>query len=133
MALRRWILCGAALVGAVTSLPAVAQLDTTQRASVLRAGPDAAFPQVTRLPTSANVHLFGCLQNRTWCDVQSGRARGWIRATDLRQTTRVLHPPVVTFSVAEYWDAHYRTRAWYSSRDNWLGWGTPGFRPPAAR
>ncbi len=112
---------------------ASAQMDVTQRATVVRAGPDHVFPQVTRLPTNSNVHLFGCTQNRQWCDIQSGRTRGWVRATDLRQSTRVRHPQTVAFSVAEYWDANYRTRAWFSSRDNWLGWGTPGFTPPSSR
>ena len=123
----------AALILAVLSLPAFAQLDTTLRATTVRAGPDHAFPQVTRLPTSSNVRVFGCIEGRTWCDVLSGRTRGWVRATDLRQTSRLRDAPTITFSVADYWDAHYRTRSWHSSRDNWLGWGTPGFEPPAAR
>ncbi len=123
----------AALLFAAVSLPAFAQLDTTLRATTVRAGPDHAFPQVARLPTSSNVHVFGCIQGRTWCDVLSGRTRGWVRATDLRQTSRLRNAPIVTFSVADYWDTHYRTRSWYSSRDNWVGWGTPGFVAPGAR
>ncbi len=113
------------------SLPALAQMDYTRRAVDVRAGPDTIFPRVARLPANANLRVFGCTANRLWCDILSGRTRGWVRRSDLSQSSRVTHAPTVTFSVAEYWDAHYRTRAWYSSRDNWLGWGTPGFQRPA--
>jgi hypothetical protein len=44
-----------------------------------------------------------------------------------------MHAPVVTFSVEDYWNTHYRTRAWFSSKDRWIGWGTPGFVPPTGR
>jgi uncharacterized protein YraI len=117
----------------VLALPALAQLDTTRRAVTVRAGPDNRFPQVARLPMGANAHVFGCTSDRLWCDILSGRTRGWVRLNDLSQSSRLRNAATVTFSVTEYWDAHYRTRAWYSSRDNWLGWGTPGFVPPAAR
>jgi uncharacterized protein YraI len=113
------------------SLPALAQMDYTRRAVDVRAGPDTIFPRVARLPANSNLRVFGCTANRLWCDILSGRTRGWVRRSDLSQSSRVTHAPTVTFSVAEYWDAHYRTRAWYSSRDNWLGWGKPGFQRPA--
>lgn len=110
---------------------AEAQLDTTRRATTVRAGPDARFPQVARLPNGSNVRVFGCTSPPRWCDVLSGRVRGWALANDLSQSTRVVHAPVVTFSVEDYWTAHYRTRSWFSSKDRWAGWGTPGFVPPA--
>jgi uncharacterized protein YraI len=112
---------------------AQAQLDTTRRAVVVRAGPDNIFPQVARLPNASNVRVIGCVADRPWCDVLSGRTRGFIPVNDLSQSSRLRSAPTVTFSVAEYWDAHYRTRAWHASRDNWTGWGTPGWQPPAAR
>ena len=115
------------------ALPVAAQLDTTRRAAIVRAGPDNLFPQVARLPNASNVHVFGCTTNPSWCDVLSGRTRGWVPINDLSQSSRVRNAPTITFSVAEYWDTHYRTRAWYASRDNWLGWGTPGWQSPAAR
>jgi uncharacterized protein YraI len=114
----------------VLSSNALAQLDATRRATIVRAGPDSVFPQVTRLPAASNVHIFGCTANRLWCDILSGRTRGWVRLSDLSQSSRLVSAETVTFSVADYWDAHYRTRAWYSSRDRWLGWGQPGFVPP---
>lgn len=127
--LGHWI----ASIALVASFPVSAQLDATFRAAVVHAGPDAAFPEVTRLPAASNVHVVGCVSSRQWCDILSGRSRGWIRAADLRQTDRVGRAPVVTFSVGEYWDAHYRSRPWFSRRDDWIGWGTPGFQPPKAR
>ena len=114
-------------------LPAHAQLDLTRRAGEKRAGPDAAFPMVMRLPAGSGVHVAGCLVGREWCDVQSGRTRGWMRLQDLPQTPHVRDAPTVTFSVAEYWDAHYTRRSWYAQREQWLAWGTPGFQPPASR
>ena len=68
----------------VASFPVSAQLDATFRAAVVHAGPDPAFPQVTSLPAAANVHVVGCVSNRQWCDIQSGRTRGWIRVGDVR-------------------------------------------------
>lgn len=108
-----------------------AQLDTTRRATVVRAGPDARFPQVARLPNGSNVRVFGCTAAPRWCDVLSGRTRGWIPINDLSQSTRVTHAPVIVFSVESYWTAHYRTRSWFASKDRWVGWGTPGFVPPS--
>jgi uncharacterized protein YraI len=125
-----------AILGAVllaTTLPAHAQIDTTRRAVIVRAGPDNLFPQVARLPNASNVRVFGCTATPRWCDVMSGRTRGWVPLNDLTQSSRLRSAPTVTFSVADYWDAHYRTRAWYSSRDAWVGWGTPGWQRPAAR
>lgn len=108
-----------------------AQLDTTRRATIVRAGPDARFPQVARLPNGSNVRVFGCTAPPRWCDVLSGRTRGWLPVNDLSQSTRVTHAPVVTFSVEDYWTAHYRTRSWFASKDRWVGWGTPEFVPPS--
>jgi len=126
----------AALPLAVGSVawPAVAhaQLDTTRRVTTVRAGPDHAFPQVARLPIASNVHIHGCTAAATrWCDVQSGRTRGWLPADDLSQSRRLRDAPALAFSVAEYWEAHYRRRAWFPTVDQWKGWGTPGFVAPA--
>ena len=124
-----------AVAALLLALPpaANAQLDVTRRTAELRAGPDAAFPSVIRLPATSNVHVLGCTVEPRWCDVRSGRNRGWIRQQDLTASPRVRDAPVVTFSVAEYWDAHYARRPWYAQREQWLAWGTPGFQPPAAR
>lgn len=117
----------------LAAAPVAAQLDSTRSATTVRAGPDNRFPQVARLSNATNVHVHGCLASRVWCDIQSGRTRGWVRLADLSQTSRLRNAATVTFSVADYWDAHYRTRSWYASRDRWLGWESPGFTPPSAR
>lgn len=127
---RRVMLFLFAAMCCVLSTNALAQLDTTRRATTVRAGPDNVFPQVTRLPAASNVHIFGCTASRLWCDIQSGRTRGWVRSSELSQSSRLQSAATVTFSVADYWDAHYRTRAWFASRDRWVGWGEPGFVPP---
>jgi len=124
---------GVLCVCALYAQAAVAQLDTTRRATVVRAGPDNAFPQVARLPNGSNVRVFGCTSGRQWCDILSGRVRGWLPLSDLSQSSRLRSAPEITFSVEEYWNTHYRTRAWFAAKDRWVGWGTPGFVPPAAR
>jgi len=37
----------------------------------------------------------------------------------------------VTFSVREYWDAHYARRRWHGDAARWVDWEKPGFLPPA--
>jgi uncharacterized protein YraI len=116
------------------SAGAAAQLDYTRRAVTVRAGPDHAFPQVTRLQNGMNLRVVGCIaEPDAWCDVQAGRARGWLPRDDLAQSARVRNAPAVSFSVAEYWEAHYRSRPWFAGLDRWQGWGTPGFVPPPPR
>jgi uncharacterized protein YraI len=112
-------------------IPALAQTVLLSQAVNVRAGPDASFPLVTWLSARTPVQVVGCTEGRHWCDVASGRTRGWIHA---RYLGNFVHSrtPLVTFSVAEYWDAHYPRRPWYSERSAWIDWGTPGFRPPPA-
>jgi uncharacterized protein YraI len=114
----------------VLPMMAWAQMGQTLRAVNVRAGPDPAFPLVTWLPARSSVHVVGCLEGARWCDIVAGRTRGWIHASYLSQPFRTQQPPVVTFSVEAYWDAHYRRRPWFASRDDWIGWGTPSFKPP---
>ncbi len=111
--------------------PALAQLDHTRRPVNVRAGPDAVFPLVTWLPANTPVSVVGCIDGRQWCDIVAGRTRGWVRATYLAESFRNRTAPIITFSVGPYWDAHYRRRSWYSSRADWLDWGTPSFQPPS--
>lgn len=109
---------------------AAAQGSSVNRNVNVRAGPDAVFPVVTWLYSQDTVMIQGCLADFSWCDIQSGRARGWVNARYLRNVFRD-RTPVVTFSLESYWDAHYRTRAFFADKPAWAGWGTPGFTPPA--
>jgi uncharacterized protein YraI len=118
------------IVAAILLLPiqTFAESTSTLRAVNMRAGPDRAFPLVTWLPQRTPVHIFGCLSGGQWCDVSHGRNRGWVDSSYLATFFRD-RTPVVTFSVEEYWDAHFQRRSWYADRSKWLNWGTPAFRP----
>lgn len=109
----------------------VAQSATTVRPVSIRAGPDKVFPLVASLPPRSDVHVVGCIEGRSWCDIVAGRTRGWVDGADLSGAIRSV--PVVNFSIGPYWDAHYRTRPWYPSKADWANWGTPSFRPPPSR
>ena len=95
----------------------------------VRAGPDVAFPVVTWITRHDTVQVHGCVEGFIWCDITAGRRRGWVHRNYLRNVVpgRV---PVVTFSVEQYWDAHYRTQRWYADKAAWVGFGTPGWTPP---
>jgi uncharacterized protein YraI len=108
---------------------ASAQWVTTTNAVNVRAGPSSQFPLVSWLPAVSSVRVVGCTSGWQWCDVVVGRTRGWVHARYLAGLARG-RTPIVGFSVADYWDAHYRHRPWYASRSDWLGWGSPSFRPP---
>jgi len=115
------------------ALPVVgsAQIAVVNRNVNLRAGPDRVFPLVTWLPAGAQVRVFGCTSGWRWCDVASGRNRGWVHSAYLTNVSR--RTPIVRFSVGPYWDLHYRGRPWYGSRSQWAAWGTPSFAPPPGR
>lgn len=122
-----------ALVATCTILaaaPALSQQTSmTLREVNMRAGPDAVFPVVTWLNSQDVVQIQGCVAGHTWCDVVAGRQRGWINAKYLRNVF-AQRIPVVTFSVEQYWDEHFRNRRWYGNKADWVGWGTPGWQPP---
>lgn len=106
-----------------------AQTSMTVREVNVRAGPDSVFPAITWLNSQDIVQVQGCIEGFTWCDIVSGRTRGWVNAKYLRNVfpSRV---PVVTFTVEAYWDEHFRNRRFYADKAQWVGWGTPGWTPP---
>ncbi|MFO1315926.1 MAG: SH3 domain-containing protein [Burkholderiales bacterium] len=125
--MRRWL----AAVLLALSAPVDAQLAHTRDAVNVRAGPDRMFPVVTWLPARNPLHVAGCTADGRWCDVVAGRTRGWIAASYLSQPFASRQAPVVTFSVRDYWAAHYARRPWQADADRWADWDKPGFVPPA--
>lgn len=112
-------------------LRAHAQSAVVNRNVNMRAGPDRVFPLVAWLRAGTQVRVFGCTSRPRWCDVASGRNRGWVNAGYLSNMRR--NTPTVRFSIGPYWDLHYRGRPWYAGRSQWDNWGTPSFRPPPPR
>jgi uncharacterized protein YraI len=121
-------LAGALLVPGVAS--AASAFATTN--VNLRAGPSTSYPAVNVVRGGDDVEVFGCLSNRSWCDVDYYGQRGWMssnylafgqgsqRYTGVRVVERI-RAPVVTFEVGNYWDDHYRGRSFYRDRDRYRG------------
>jgi uncharacterized protein YraI len=110
----------------------------------MRAGPNPQFPLVATIPAGAYVHVNGCVEGYTWCDVTAGPERGWVYADFLsypyrNQPVTVISAgpsigfPIISFSIGNYWDSYYRHRPWYGNRAYWYGrpanwWYTPAPR-----
>ncbi len=105
--------------------PAVAGRNT-----MMRAGPQAGYPQVRRIDQGQQVQLYGCLDDRSWCDVGYGNDRGWIMGPDLygeyqgrRDSIANLYGNFrmgsLAFNIGDYWDDHYRQQSFYGDRSNW--------------
>ena len=114
----------------VVSFAASAQDAFTTRSVNVRAGPDTSYPAVDVLGAGAPVHVMGCLDDWSWCDVAFGDNRGWVYSPYLSyvyQGYRVpfysyapaFGIPIISFSVGSYWDRYYRGRSWYGRRDYW--------------
>jgi uncharacterized protein YraI len=77
------------------------------------AGP-GQYPEVARLYSGAPLFVFGCVEDRSWCDVATRHDRGWISA-DVLEIQRRHHRlpltdgrielPTVSFDLGEYWAA----------------------------
>src|SRR5438552_19057365 len=120
-------ICRRALfVLAIAAMPAAALAEDafTMQQTDIFAGPSSEFPPVASLPPNTEVGVAGCLSDWSWCDVTFANDRGWVWAGDLGypyQNDRVaiieygprLRLPVVTFSINQYWDTHYRSRPFF--------------------
>lgn len=109
----------------------------------MRAGPATDYPVVTTLAAGEVVAIYGCLADRSWCDVSTPGNRGWVSndylsaARGSRVGLASLALPAVAFSYA-YWDSYYAQRPWYNT---WWGHGRPrppyyhrpGYHPPGYR
>jgi uncharacterized protein YraI len=149
--MRKWAMT--AVLGLALLVPAAAWAQTayTNRDVNLRAGPNRDFPLVLWIPAGVPVFVNGCIDGFTWCDVSVGEDRGWVYADFLSYDYfgqpvtiisggALLGLPLVTFSIAPYWDSYYRFRPWYGNRYYWYGrpptwWhhAPPPPRPPVVR
>ncbi len=115
------LLCGALLVPFAAS----AETGFASTRVNLRAGPGTHYPVLAVVPSMASVHILGCLDGYSWCDVTWGVTRGWVSARYLRtdrygRSVFLRHgPPVTGFDFNNYWTSHYRDRPFYSHRDRW--------------
>jgi len=117
-------------------LAAAADIAYTTAGVNMRAGPDTSYPKVAYVGSGAAVEVVGCVEGWRWCDVIAGPSRGWVWAQNLsyRHANRptiiayggpTLGIPLVTFSIAPYWDTYYRGRPWYGNRSYWYARHVP--------
>ncbi len=102
----------------------------------LRAGPSTSYPAVDVVGAGDRVRVFGCLSTRSWCDVGYSGIRGWMSSNYLVEDYKVrrytgprvvdeIDAPIISFSVGNYWDNHYRGRGFYRERARY---SRPDFR-----
>jgi uncharacterized protein YraI len=85
----RQLASAAVMVASLNGLSAFAQqqaVDVDVRAgSVLRAGPSTRDAVLHRVPRAAPAEVFGCTEQRGWCEVQlDDGARGWVAESRLQ-------------------------------------------------
>jgi len=117
----------ALLPGAASAATAIATTNVN-----LRAGPSTAYPPVNVVRGGEDVQVFGCLANRSWCDVDFYGQRGWMSSNYLAfvrggqrytgaRSVEYIGAPVISYSFGRYWDDHYRGRDFYRDRRRWDG------------
>jgi uncharacterized protein YraI len=117
----------AALVLAPTPAMARTYSGWAVRTTMMRAGPDYDYPPVQRIGRNAQVVIFGCLNDWSWCDVGYRYDRGWVEGRDLVANYRgrrqgissYLGIGILSFIFGNYWDSHYRGRPFYNERSRW--------------
>jgi uncharacterized protein YraI len=140
----------AALLAPLLTVPAAAQ-NANQRGNraatamagrdtMLRAGPQSGYPQLRRIDQGQQVQLFGCLADRSWCEVGSGPDRGWASAPDLQVEVRGRRDSVANlygefglgdrdFRIGDYWDENYRNQPFYGERGRWEDHYAQNYQP----
>jgi uncharacterized protein YraI len=122
------LLFAVALACAVSD--AAAATATTTTSVNVRAGPGKSFPTATWFLSGTTVTIEGCLSDWQWCDVSSGRHRGWVytRFLSFRHNDTIvtiqrggasLGLPQTEFELVPYWDAHFQGNIWYSRKAYW--------------
>jgi uncharacterized protein YraI len=125
-----------ALLAAAAGLPGAAYAQTLTAFTTvdlnLRAGPGPEFPVLLAMPSNTAIEVFGCLDDRLWCEVTWNGNRGWAYSTYLTIQTAgqvvVLQqaptpPPMVMFPGEQYWVQHYPTQPFFVERQRWFGPG----------
>jgi uncharacterized protein YraI len=148
--MRKILLAAAAAALATTASPALARQSQGYaiRATAVLAGPDRRYPRVVRLRTNASLMIYGCLRDRSWCDVGYQSGRGWVPGGDIvidyrgrrRGIGAGMGISILAFSFGSYWDSYYRSQPFYAQRPRWEHdsagyYGNPGrgYRPGQAR
>lgn len=98
---------------------------------ILHAGPGDNFPEVSSVPATAPLQIYGCIEGYRWCDVMWKDQRGWtpgdtlkyqyrgrpIKLYDAGSSTDI---PVVVFKGDSYWHDYYANRPFYRDRDRYI-------------
>lgn len=96
----------------------------------LRAGPGIGFPILRILPRGTQLVIYGCLSDRSWCDVSFGVYRGWVSGAYISFLINGAYRPVygsgpqisigvVVWNFDSYWGQHYQRREFYPRRDRY--------------
>ena len=123
------VLLATTLMGLSAAAEAAVNGYVTSRVN-LRAGPDRDYPVVSSLRGGSVVKINGCVRNWNWCEIKSGRHRGWVSSDHLQtiykkrrvrlvDASRYVQVPVIGFEVEDYWDDNYRGYSFYRDRDRW--------------
>jgi uncharacterized protein YraI len=149
--MRKFMLVTALAVVAMPGVPVpAARINPgyTVRATRMMAGPDYDYPTVRRISRDAQISIYGCLSDRSWCDAAYRSDRGWIEGHDLVIVDRgrrlgissYVGIGVLAFIFGSYWEDHYRSRPFYGERPRWEQryynnyqphWGPRPSRPPS--
>jgi uncharacterized protein YraI len=125
------------VVGAASPASAAVNGYTTANVNE-RSGPSTSYPPIVVIPAGSGVTIYGCLSDKSWCDVAWGLNRGWVYSSYLQvayHARRVpiwsysLGVPFITFNFDSYWGSHYRNRPFFGQRSQWSKfpwWGNHG-------
>ena len=136
----RMLAAGIAVAALLPAAASAQELATVTLTTLnMRAGPGPQFPIVTTIPTNTTLVLYGCTEDRSWCDVGWNNNRGWsyaayltyqMAATTTPQLTPAPQtaPPMVIYGGAQvqvptvtynqtYFDQNYANQPFYTQRD----------------
>ena len=136
----RKVFLAAALVAVALPLsPAMARemSGETIRPTQIVSGPEDDYPAIRLLDAGAPITVYGCLSDRSWCDVSYRNDRGWVEGQDIvinyqgNRSSVMAYSDIgiVAFVIGTYWDTHYHNRPFYSDRARWQQSYTQRYRP----